>query len=204
MSAVGAFSMACTSPDSSAATRAGSLVSRRSVALSHVVFPPHQASFLASSRRSPLAKRTNLYGPVPIAALPLLKSSVVAPVAAFFEMMYTVERSFGSSGCGFSVVMISVCGSVAMMVLIGRTYVEKEDGEFGTFGTRSTVKITSSAVKSLPSCHLTPLRSLNSQFKSSTAFHDSARPGTSFCRSSIPTSFSNTCPADALFGPTLW
>ena len=147
------------------------------MAFSQGVLPPHQASLRTSSSRSPFAKRENLYGPVPIAALPVLKSSVLAPVAAFLEITYTVARSLGSNGCGFSVVITRVCESTALIDLMFFTYVENDDGELGTFGTRSNVNTTSSAVKSAPSCHFTPLRNLNSQFKSSIAFHESASPG---------------------------
>ena len=42
---------------------------------------------------------------------------------------------------------------------------------------RLTLATTSSAVKSEPSCHFTPLRSLNSQVVSFTTFHDSASSG---------------------------
>ena len=38
----------------------------------------------------------------------------------------------------------------------------KPPGLFGTSGTRPKVKTTSSAVKGLPSCQVTPWRSLNS------------------------------------------
>ena len=69
---------------------------------------------------------------------------------------------------------------------------------------RLKVAITSSALKSEPSCHLTPLRSLISQVVGSTAFHDSASPGCRRCTSSIFTSVSNTCLAMALLGPRLW
>jgi hypothetical protein len=70
--------------------------------------------------------------------------------------------------------------------------VAKLAGELGTVGMRLIEAITSSAVKSLPSCHLTPLRSLNSQVVSSSAFHDSASCGLSCSFASLPTSFSNT------------
>ena len=54
-SAVGTFSIACTSPERSAATRAASLVMSRSVTFSQGVLPPHQASLRTSSIRSPFA-----------------------------------------------------------------------------------------------------------------------------------------------------
>jgi hypothetical protein len=52
-------------------------------------------------------------------------------------------------------------------------------GEFGTLGTRSMVKITSSAVSGVPSWNFTPGRSVNSHVVSLTFFHAVARPGTS-------------------------
>src|SRR6266850_7970338 len=75
---VGTFSMTCTSPDRSAATRVASFGRMRSVTFSQGDLPPHQLSFRASSRRSLFVYLTTLYGPAPIAALPLLKSSVDA------------------------------------------------------------------------------------------------------------------------------
>ena len=54
-SAVGTFSMTCTSPASTAATRGASCGRMRSVTFSHGVLPPHHASLRASSMRSPLA-----------------------------------------------------------------------------------------------------------------------------------------------------
>jgi hypothetical protein len=47
------------------------------------------------------------------------------------------------------------------------------------FGTRSKLNTTSSAVKGDPSCHFTPSRSLISQVKSSSAFHEAASAGVS-------------------------
>jgi len=70
--------------------------------------------------------------------------------------------------------------------------VAKLAGELGTVGMRLIDSITSAAVKSEPSCHLTPLRNLNSQVSSSSAFHDSASPGRSCSLASLVTSFSNT------------
>ena len=97
MSAVGTDSMTLTSPASSAATRDAFCGSSRIVTRSHGVLPPHQPSKRASSIRSPLAKRTSLYGPVPLAALPELKSSVDA-FSADFEMIAICVRSDGISG----------------------------------------------------------------------------------------------------------
>ena len=53
----------------------------------------------------------------------------------------------------------------------------KLEGEFGTFCALSTVKRTSSALNALPSCHLTPLRSLNSHVVSLIGFQETAKSG---------------------------
>src|SRR6185295_19940573 len=79
-----------------------------------------------------------------------------------------------------------------------------DEGLFGTFGTRLKVAITSAAVNSVPSCHFTPLRSLNSQVVSSTARQLSASPGFRFCCSSCFTSGSKKCFDMPLLGERLW
>ncbi len=48
--------------------------------------------------RLPFCQRVNLKGPVPIAALPELKSSVLAPFAARLDTIMIVPMSFGMSG----------------------------------------------------------------------------------------------------------
>ncbi len=52
---------------------------------------------------------------------------------------------------------------------------------------------TSSVVSSLPSWNFTPGRSLNSQVRLLTIFHDSASPGTIWLSASIFTKHSNMC-----------
>src|SRR2546428_10782545 len=94
---VGTFSMPCASPDRSAAARVASFGRMRSVTFSHGDLPPHQLSFRASSRRSLFVYLTTLYGPAPIAAFPLLKSSVDA-LAYCLEMIATCIMSVGISG----------------------------------------------------------------------------------------------------------
>src|SRR5476651_953328 len=79
-----------------------------------------------------------------------------------------------------------------------------EDGLLGTLGTRLKVAITSSAVNSAPSCHLTPFLSLNSQVVSSSARQLSARPGFRFCCSSCLTRESKKCFDIPLLGVRLW
>src|SRR5688500_7326403 len=66
----------------------------------------------------------------------------------------------------------------------------KELGELGTLGTRSMVKITSSAVNAVPSWNFTPWRSLNSHVVSSTSFQEVARAGLTFSLSSYSVSLS--------------
>ena len=115
---------------------------------------------------------------MPIAALPLLKSSVVA-FAAAFEMIATCVMSDGISGYGVAVLKRIVYGSTTTISLICLVYAVNGDGLFGTVGTRSIDATTSAAVKSLPSWNFTPLRSLNSQVSGSIVFHSVARPGSS-------------------------
>ena len=81
--------------------------------------------------------------------------------------------------------------------------VPNPDGLLGTFGARSKLNSTSSAVKGLPSCHLTPWRSLNSQVVLSSAFHEVARPGKRRCRSSCKIKASKMLAVRALFGVRL-
>ena len=97
-----------------------------------------------------------------------------------------------------------VCGSTTFTSTIGLVKVAKDDGLLGTLGTRFSVNTTSSAVKGEPSWKRTFLRSLNSQVRSSSAFHDVARPGTSFWLSSRLMRGSKTCSIIELFGDRLW
>ena len=83
--------------------------------------------------------------------------------------MLTEARSSGSSGCGCAVWMRSVWASTTSARAMARRKPPKPPGLFGTFGARSKVKTTSSAVKGRPSCQVTPWRSLNSQTVSETA-----------------------------------
>ncbi len=157
-----------------------------------------------STTRSPATYSTRRYGPVPIIALPELKSSVFAVSATDFGRIITATMSFGSSGCGLSVFSRSVSGSTALISTIGRTKKANEAGLFGTFGTRLKVAITSSAVKFWPLWNFTPLRSLISHSRSLIAFHDSARPGCMRWLSSCRTRVSNTWRPRLLFGVRLW
>ena len=50
-------------------------------------------------------------------------------------------------------------------------------GDFGTLGALVAVKITSSAVNLLPSCHLTSFLNLNSHVVSLIGFQEVARSG---------------------------
>src|SRR5688572_6999456 len=69
---------------------------------------------------------------------------------------------------------------------------------------RSSENTTSAEVKSEPSWKRTPLRSLNSQVRSSTTRHDSARPGLIFPPASFITSVSKICAPTLLLGVRLW
>ena len=108
-----------------------------------------------------MANRASLYGPVPIAALPELKSSVLA-FAYCLLMIAICVMSDGISGYGCAVLKRIVYGSTTSILVICFVYAVNGDGLFGTFGTRSIDATTSAAVKSLPSWNFTPLRSLNS------------------------------------------
>ena len=91
-----------------------------------------------------------MYGPVPMAALPLLKSSVVA-LAAALETMATCVMSEGISGYGVAVRKRIVYGSTTIISLICLVYAVNGEGLLGTVGTRSIEASTSAAVNSLPS-----------------------------------------------------
>src|SRR3982750_1075903 len=115
----------------------------------------------------------------------------------------TADMSEGSSTFGVAVLKTIVYGSTIFTSTIGLVKVAKDDGLFGTFGTRFSVKATSSAVKGEPSCHFTLRRSLNSQVRSSIARQEVARPGISFWFSSFLTSGSKMCRSRPLFGERL-
>ena len=72
----GTLSIRSTCPDSSAATRPASFGRKRSVMRCQSGLPPHQSGFACITTRSFGVQDTKRYGPVPIAALPLLKSSL--------------------------------------------------------------------------------------------------------------------------------
>src|SRR6478735_6329743 len=97
-----------------------------------------------------------------------------------------------------------VWGSTTFTSTIGLVKVANDDGLLGTLGIRFNVNTTSSAVKGEPSCHFTFLRSLISQVRSSTAFHDVASEGTSLPPGSRAMSDSKTCSIIALLGERLW
>ena len=121
-----------------------------------------------SSTRSPRAKRASLYGPVPTAALPVLKSSVLAPAAAFFDTMKTEFMSYGTIAYGVAVFSRIVWRSTISFATIGRVKVVNGPGLVVSVAGRSIENATSSAVSSVPSWNFTPLRSLNSQVVGST------------------------------------
>ena len=98
----------------------------------------------------------------------------------------------------------TVSGSTISTRLMARTYCAKDEGEFGTVGTRAMVKATSSAVKSCPLWNFTPGRSLNSQVVSSTGRQDRARPGRGRTLASVATSVPKTIPATPELGVRLW
>ena len=89
----------------------------RSVTFSHGVLPPHHASLRTSSMRSPFVNFASLYGPVPIAALPELKSSVDA-FANCLLMIAICVMSDGISGYGCAVLKRIVYGSTTSIFWI--------------------------------------------------------------------------------------
>src|SRR5687768_2733464 len=187
---MGTASIASTCPERSEASRAGSLAIVRSVTFAHGCFPPQYPSKRSTSRSSPVVYLTSLYGPVPTTALPELKSAVVAPFAAFACTMKMLAKSEVSCGFGALVFTTIVWSSTFLTDSMPRVNWANELGELGTLGTRSMVKITSSAVKGVPSWNLTPFLSLNSQVVSSTSFHDSASAGRTLSLSSYSVSLS--------------
>ena len=97
-----------------------------------------------------------------------------------------------------------VSGSTISTRVIVLEYAAKEDGLFGTLGSRASVKATSSAVKALPLWKRTFGRSLNSHTVGSTARHSSARPGMLRDCASLFTSRSKMMSATALLGESWW
>ena len=81
---------------------------------------------------------------MPIAALPLLKSSVDA-FAAPLEIIATCVMSVGIRGYGAAVLKRMVYGSTTIISLICLVYTVNGDGLFGTDGTRSMEATTSVA-----------------------------------------------------------
>ena len=112
--------------------------------------------------------------------------------------------SSGINGYGPSVRSRMVSGSTISTARIGRVKMAKEEGLFGTLGTRSKVKATSSAVNGLPLWKRTSGRSLNSHRFGSTARHSVARPGIGRAWASVSTSRSKIMSATALFGESWW
>jgi hypothetical protein len=137
---------------------------------------------------------------VPTTALPALKSAVVAPFAAFAETMKMLARSESSCGLGALVFTRIVWSSTFLTDSMPRVNCAKELGELGTLGTRSMVKITSSAVNGLPSWNTTPGRSLSSQVVLSTSFHEVASAGRISSLSPYSTSLSKKYCIDELVG----
>src|SRR5512141_1154281 len=135
-----------------------------------------------------------------MAALPELKSAVVAPFATLAETTKMVARSERSCGLGALVLTTMVRSSTFCTDSMPRVNWAKELGELGTLGTRSMVKITSSAVKGVPSWKVTPGRSLNSHVRLSTSFQEVASDGTTCSLSSYSTSLSKKYCIDELVG----
>ena len=94
--------------------------------------------------------------------------------------------------------------SSIFLTFLSLTAAAKLEGLLGTFGARSKVNTTSSAVNGEPSCQVTPLRSLNSHVASSSTFQLSASPGLRRCCSSGSISRSNTWLRMELLGARLW
>ncbi len=105
--------MRSTWPDSSAATRPASFGRKRSVMRCHSGLPPHQSGFACITTRSFGVQDTNLYGPVPIAAWPLLKSSLPRLGPSLAGSMKMSPICCISSGVGTGVRICRVWSSTA-------------------------------------------------------------------------------------------
>ena len=89
----GNVSATSTSPASSAATRALSFgMNRNTTRLPRLLRRPSNPSLRSSTASCDGVQRTNLYGPVPIAARPPFQSAAVASFAAFAETIAIVVR----------------------------------------------------------------------------------------------------------------
>src|SRR5690606_20230978 len=197
------FSMTSKSPDSRPVSRGPALGTGTNFTVCQCGFSPQYVSLRSSSIPVPLTYDFSLYGPVPMASLPLLKSTTVghAPVtpqpslgANFsgpcstmpFQMMGSWRASSaGISGKGAAVFRMTVwssgvCTSVSSLVTV------MYDCEIlvSLFSVRHTENNTSWDVKGSPFENFTPSRSFNSQVRSSRFFQDTARPGLS-CMSAL-------------------
>src|SRR5688572_21305457 len=104
--------------------------------------------------------------------------------------MKMLAKSDSSCGLGALVFTRMVWSSTFFTDSMPRVNWAKELGELGTLGTRSMVKITSSAVKGVPSWNFTPWRSLNSQVVSSISLQEVANAGRTLSLSSYSVSLS--------------
>lgn len=87
---------------------------KRSVTRAKPGLPPHQSGFASSTARSPGVQEPKRYGPVPIAALPLLKSSLPTDGPSFAGRMKMSPICSISVGVGCGVRMCSVSGSTTV------------------------------------------------------------------------------------------
>ena len=95
------------------------------------------------------------------------------------------ERYSGASGKGPLVWKRTVWGSTTSTRAIGFTYSDMSVTVVSTFGTRSMVKATSSALSGAPSENVTSERSSNSQVVSSISRQETARSGVRWSDASV-------------------
>src|SRR5271165_424917 len=138
--------MKSTSPVTSATSRAALKVSGRSVTLVQSGLAPQYRSFRATTSGSPGRHETKRYGPVPIAAAPVLKSSVLRPSAARLDWIAIDPRLNGTYASVSRVWTLTVNGSAISILVIAWVNNANDPGLLGTLPDRSSENATSSAV----------------------------------------------------------
>src|SRR5260370_29810327 len=106
--------------------------------------------------RLPGTHSTNLNGPLPIVATPLLKSSVVLPSAAFFDWIAMLERSSTRSGYGSAGFIRIGSGSTTTVFLTALSWLAHPRRAFGPLSAPSTEDAMVSAGGGGGALQLTP------------------------------------------------
>ena len=138
------------------------------------VFPPHQASFRTNEAPDATSYLVSLNGPVPTGTLSRVVPAAYA-LGVISDWALKTDTRYGKLPFALTSVKVTVFGSVATAEPEAMTPFSPE---FPAVTRRSIVATTSSAVNGVPSCQVTPWRSLKVQ----TLFvlsgvHDRARPG---------------------------